>query len=54
MVVCPVILDALPTSEGVITQEIVEVESITVKESVEREIEPPFDSGIEIEDGSET
>lgn len=38
-----------------IPQEIVEVDSKTIKESVIKEIEPPFDSGIEItEDDSET
>ena len=38
-----------------IPQEIVEVDSKTIKESVIKEIEPPFDAGIEvIEDDSET
>jgi phage terminase small subunit len=38
-----------------IPQEIVEVDSKTIKESVLKEIEPPFDAGIEvIEDDSET
>lgn len=38
-----------------IPQEIVDVEPKTVRESVEKEIEPPFDAGIEvIEDDSET
>ena len=38
-----------------IPQEIVEVETTTIRESVEKEIEPPFDAGIEvIEDDSET
>lgn len=36
-----------------IPQEIVEVETLTVVESVEKEIEPPFDAGIETEDDSE-
>jgi hypothetical protein len=31
-----------------IPAEIVEVKTMTVRESVEREIEPPFDSGIEV------
>lgn len=38
-----------------IPQEIVEVETKTIRESVEKEIEPPFDAGIEVsEDDSET
>lgn len=38
-----------------IPQEIVEVDSKTIKESVVKEIEPPFDAGIEVtEDDSET
>jgi len=38
-----------------IPQEIVEVDAKTVKESVVKEIEPPFDAGIEVdEDDSET
>lgn len=38
-----------------IPQEIVEVDSKTIKESVIKEIEPPFDAGIEVdEDDSET
>jgi phage terminase small subunit len=38
-----------------IPQEIVEVDAKTVKESVEKEIEPPFDAGIEvIEDDDQT
>lgn len=38
-----------------IPQEIVEVDSTTIRESVVKEIEPPFDAGIEVdEDDSET
>jgi hypothetical protein len=33
-----------------IPAEIVEIKSLAVQESVEREIEPPFDSGIEVEE----
>lgn len=36
-----------------IPQEIVEVDTTTIRESVTKEIEPPFDAGIEVDDDSE-